>query len=244
MNCFKQMGQCILFGVHKPPLAQQLCGCKNVGVHLVLQVCMWECVCVCVNRAQHHDVLYWFSETQCSKWALLSRQLMQQQEMDACVGSLQKMNLDLCIFHAALFAATSLRMHYAVPAAYVHITGETHPYPTSYRPGFLCAQIQLVVTDEDASVSTVESVWLETLSTWFGMRTLCHRDLRLVWDAELRMQQGHARRFHCGSVWELKTFDVENTIPVWSVCLCVDQWLVAGVHITQILNLPWGKIVT
>ena len=58
MNCFKQMGQYILFGVHKPPLAQQLCGCKNVGVHLVLQACMWECVCVCVNKAQHHDVLY------------------------------------------------------------------------------------------------------------------------------------------------------------------------------------------
>ena len=114
---------------------------------------------MCVNRAQHHDVLYLIFRNTVQQMGRLVRDATARDGWpSACVGSLQKMNLDLCIFHAALFAATSLRMHYAVPAAYVHITSETHPYLTSYRPGFLCAQIQLVVTDEDASVSTVESV--------------------------------------------------------------------------------------
>ena len=132
-------------------------GIKTLG-------CIWfcglACICVCVNRA-HGNVLYLIFRNTVQQMGPLVQAAdvaARDGRPSACVGSLQKMNLDLCIFHTALFAATSLRMHYAVPAACVRITSETRPYPTSYRPGFLCAQIQLVVTDEDASVSTVESV--------------------------------------------------------------------------------------
>ena len=163
----------------------------------------------------------WFTETWCSQRAQLPRQLMQQQQNRWSCESPQRVNCNLCVFHAALFISTGLRTNCAASATSVHKAVDVSPEHvlSKFRWGeFLCAQIPLVVTvtDKDVSLSTVGvSLTYDPEVLGSGSCTLWYLDLRPVCDAGLSMQQGHASSLPLRiSVW---TWDFwwEKYNPSW-----------------------------